>query len=329
MGMGKGSPGNQGAPKKKAVPLPIAPVKPKPLSRSSIEAYAFGIIAIVVVVFPMTMGLRVALLFILAGLVIDLIHRSPLTIKLSLVSKSLMHFFAIGAIAYLGWVQAQSKTPDSPQQARVVSAPSIPAPTARAVLPGMSISAVLRLRHLPVRRRKYIFDFGSAKTGRLSVYVSSDSIFTLSFLDIPGETHSVQIPLGGDGIPLEEFFSLECEIGIDGQSTKLFVSVNGKDKEPVILPFRVDVSSLDIGTAVLGADINKRNGASFDLEDFGIFYNTLDGQSVSQLSFNAKSHGPPAAYASFNGSQWMQRGVDNNFTQEVETKRPILKVGKQ
>jgi hypothetical protein len=196
------------------------------------------------------------------------------------------------------------------------------------VLPGISVNGVVRLKHLPVERRKYIFDFGTMKTGRLSIYISSDSIFTLSFLDPAGEAHPVQIPLGGDGIPLEQFFSLSCGIGIDRQSTKMYITVNGKEARSLELPFRVDVGSLDITNAILGADVSTHNAGAFDLKEFGVSYNTLDGKTISALSTNAEDFGTNA-YMSFEGHQWMKRGVGNhNFVQEVASNRPILKLGK-
>lgn len=196
------------------------------------------------------------------------------------------------------------------------------------VLPGMSVHMIIRLKSLPVDRRKYIVDFGSSQTGRLSVYITSDSIVTLSFLDIKGEPHAIQLPLGGDGVPLAEFFYLGCEIGIDGQSTRLYVIVNGTDRGSLQLPFRVDVSSLNVPGGVVGADLDGKNGGSFDLKEFLVYPSTLDDKGLNQTrNYFKRRNDTVTDYVEFKGEQWMRVNQvgKHDLTQKDESHAPIFR----
>jgi len=163
----------------------------------------------------------------------------------------------------------------------------------------------IRLNHLSGNRRKYLFDFGNTNNERLSVYISPDSIFTLAFLDAKGEQHPVQIPLGGDGIPLGIFFYLGCEFGIDGQSTQLWVLVDGKERGSIRLPFRVDIESLDVPGGVVGADLDGKNGGSFDLKELLAYSTTLDSNAVEYTLRYFQGHSN-IAHVEFRGKQWMR-----------------------
>jgi len=172
-------------------------------------------------------------------------------------------------------------------------------------LPGMSLHMKIRINHLAGNRRKYLFDFGNKNNERLSIYISPDSIFTLAFLDAKGEQHSVQIPLGGDGIPLSKYFYLGCNFGIDGQSTQLWVLVDGKERGSLRLPFRVDIESLDVPGGVVGADLDGNNGGSFDLKEFAAYSRTLDDKEIKSTSDHFQGN-PIRVYTEFRGKQWMR-----------------------
>ena len=190
-------------------------------------------------------------------------------------------------------------------------------------LPGMAMAMRLRINNLPADRRKYILDFGQAARERLSVYISADSIFTLLFTDIKGEPHVAQIPLGGSGMPFAEYFTLICEIGVDGQSTHLYVTANGVAKSVITLPFRVDVSLLDIPNGVVGADLTGINGGAFDLIGLMPFTATLDDRDIDEIN---KNFAQASAFASsFRGDQWMRVGeTNNNLNQDDSRHRPFF-----
>ncbi len=123
-------------------------------------------------------------------------------------------------------------------------------------LPGISLHMAIRINNVLGNRKKYLFDFGQKSGTRLSVYISPDNIFTYAFIDNKGELHSIHIPLGGtNGIPITNFFYLACELGIDNNSTLLRVIVNGKVYGSSRIPYRIDISPIDIPNGVMGADL--------------------------------------------------------------------------
>jgi hypothetical protein len=191
------------------------------------------------------------------------------------------------------------------QSGSVSTAPTPESSESTPSMPGMSLHMQIKLNHLAVDRRKYLFDFGNARNERLSIYISPDSIFTLAFLDAKEESHSVQVPLGGDGIPLGKFFYLGCEFGIDGQSTQLWVLVDGKERGSIRLPFRVDIASLDVPGGVVGADLAGRNGGSFDLKELMVYSMTLDRKQVEQTFHYFQGHSN-IPHVEFRGKQWMK-----------------------
>ena len=172
-------------------------------------------------------------------------------------------------------------------------------------LPGMAIHMWVRINHLPALRRKYLLDFGKKDRERLSVYVSSDNIFTVSFVDANGEPHPLQIPIGTDGFPLGDFFHLGCEAGISATTTVVRIVVNGKKMREVILPFRANIGALDVDNGVLGADLDGKDGASFDLAELMVFVNTLpaiDEQNLERY-FRERIR---TKIVQFKGIQWMR-----------------------
>ena len=82
---------------------PVSSGKRQPLSRSNIESYGFGIIAIVLGVFPMTWWLRCLLIAILCGLVADLVRRHPRTINWGNGVKVFVFLLIVSPILYLAF----------------------------------------------------------------------------------------------------------------------------------------------------------------------------------------------------------------------------------
>jgi hypothetical protein len=196
-------------------------------------------------------------------------------------------------------------------------------------LPGMSLHMIIRIHNLPVNRRKYLFDFGHEKAGRLSIYISSDDIFTFGFLDAEEEFHPVQIPLRGNGVPLNEFFYLSCELGLNGQTTEMIVLVDGEQKGALELPFRVDVGSLDVPGGVVGADLSGQNGAKIDIKEFFAYSKTLDEKDLDGARNYLKTRLTAVhQYVEFNGNQWMRVNQvgRRNLTQKNKKHQPIYRI---
>lgn len=172
--------------------------------------------------------------------------------------------------------------------------------------PGLSLHMVISIHHLPVSRRKYLFDFGHVNRERLSIYLSAGNVFTVSLIDADGEPHPLQVPLGNGGIPTSQPIYLVCEAGVSSNSTSLRVFVNAQSVgEPVKLPFRVNLGDLDLPGGVIGSDLNGNDGASFDLYELAIYGATLTDEQIAQLvEYFIKR--PRTNYVAFDGNQWMR-----------------------
>jgi len=188
---------------------------------------------------------------------------------------------------------------------------------------------IIRIHNLAVNRRKYLFDFGREKAGRLSIYISSDNIFTFGFLDAEGEFHPVQIPLGSNGVPLNEFFYLSCGLGLNGQTTEMIMLIDGEQKGALELPFRVDVGLLDVPGGVVGADLSGQNGAKIDIKEFFAYSKTLDDKDLDGLRNYLKMRlNTVHQYVEFNGDQWMRVNQvgRRNATQKNKKHQPIYRI---
>lgn len=75
----------------------------KPLSRSSIEASSGLILAIIASVFVMTWWLKAILIIALAGIIVDLIIRSPWTIQWHWLLRSAVSFIALLLLIVVSW----------------------------------------------------------------------------------------------------------------------------------------------------------------------------------------------------------------------------------
>ncbi len=73
------------------------------LERPSLEAYLFAFVGIAAVVFPMTWYFRTILVLILAGIVIDLIIRSPWTVGWRWRPKAFCSIAALSLLAAAAW----------------------------------------------------------------------------------------------------------------------------------------------------------------------------------------------------------------------------------
>ncbi len=141
------------------------------------------------------------------------------------------------------------------------------------------------------------------------MYVTRDNIFTMSFTDAKNEPHPIQIPVGGAGIPIHEFFYLGCEVGLTDRETLLRIIVDGRELRTLTLPFRADIGSLDVPNGVFGADLNGGNCAQVDLAEIVVYSGTLDPTGVKAFSDHFQKENylrleRGNAYAEFNGTQW-------------------------
>jgi len=174
--------------------------------------------------------------------------------------------------------------------------------------PGISYQALIKLNDISADHRKYLIDFGQLNGSRFSVYISSDNVFTFSFIDAKGEPHLIQLPIGSSGIPFGKPFYLICELGIDGQSTLLRMLVDGKEIKSIALPFKLDLGGIDVSDGVIGADLNGANGASFDMGTMMIFRTTMIHLQIDILTKMILDYYQSSErhFLSHNGNQWMR-----------------------
>jgi hypothetical protein len=148
---------------------------------------------------------------------------------------------------------------------------------------GFSAHMVLRLRDVAAIRRKYIFDFGTPEGARVAFYLSASDRFILEAKDVRGETYPLEVPFGGNGIPIGKFVYLSAEVGLEETSTFLSVAVNGIDVQRRTLGFRIDLGSRKWSGGTIGSDAAGKNNAGFDLGEFWGYPTTLATQEAEQL----------------------------------------------
>ncbi|MBG0803880.1 hypothetical protein IYW40_20660 [Methylocystis sp. H4A] len=108
-------------------------------------------------------------------------------------------------------------------------------------LPGLSLHTVLRLPAPSGSSRFPIMDWKTNRNAVAAFYISASNRFTFAVTDTYGETYSLELPLGTDGIPINRRFYLMAEIGISGRSTEIRIGVDGKVLAERTLPFSVDL----------------------------------------------------------------------------------------
>jgi hypothetical protein len=148
---------------------------------------------------------------------------------------------------------------------------------------GFSAHMVIRLRDIAAIRRKYIFDYGTPEGARVAFYLSASDRFILEARDVRGETYPLEVPFGGNGIPIGKFVYLSAEVGLEEASTFLSVAVNGIDVQRRTLGFRIDLGSRNWASGSIGADATGKNNAGFDLGEFLGFPTTLATHEAEQL----------------------------------------------
>jgi hypothetical protein len=113
------------------------------LSRSSLEAYSFGILTILLTVVPMTWWLRGMGLLCLIPIMLDLTWRSPHTINIRKRNKLLMCIAAVALVTLIGIAILPAEYKKEHPVPRVVI-PSVPAK------PAIEVSILCRFETFPI-----------------------------------------------------------------------------------------------------------------------------------------------------------------------------------
>jgi len=206
----------------------------------------------------------------------------------------------------VGLITKAEPEPESAPPADKVSTPFDGRVNVKKALPGLSLHTFIRVNNLPAARRKYIFDFGHTQKERFSVYISSDNIFTFSFVDAKNEPHVIQLPVGGNGFPIGRFVYMCCDLGISGESTELRMYVDGEEIGSLILPFKTDVGALDVGNGVMGSDLSGENGSAVDVGELMIYGFTVNALEIKDHIRPYLLSKKDKRYVEFQGTQWLR-----------------------
>jgi hypothetical protein len=155
-------------------------------------------------------------------------------------------------------------------------------------LPGFTAYAVIRLYDTPEFRRRYVFEFVSSDGAKVSFYLSASSVFTLSATDIRGEAYPLEVKLGDGGIPIDQFVTLFCEVGIAKNSTTMRILVNEREVARRDFSFPLNLGKMDWKPGALGAPVIGTNqGGVFLLSEIGVYPKTMTSAEVHALVENA------------------------------------------
>lgn len=128
--------------------------------------------------------------------------------------------------------------------------------------PGFGAYLVVSVGEGQNEQRRYIFDQYKDDGAAVELYISASDVFTLGVTDVNGENYSLEARIGRKGLPLAQWLFLEAEVAILEKSTKLALSVNGKEIQRRILPFRINLGDDHWGKkGTIGSDrTGSRNG---------------------------------------------------------------------
>lgn len=197
-----------------------------------------------------------------------------------------------------------------------------PADYALEKYPGFSLQGVFSFHLLTEHRRKYLFDFGQPNQDRVSIFFDPDNILTLALIATNGETYNVRV--AAENVPLDQMLYLSCEVGFGEHSTFLRVLINSNQVSIVNLPFKV-LASIDTTGGVMGADMDGKNGATFDVAEVMKYGTTLTSSDVKQL-LEYFSNKKRKQIVQFNGKQWLRQGKDRGFHQDISEAMPRIQV---
>jgi hypothetical protein len=137
-------------------------------------------------------------------------------------------------------------------------------PLANETFPGFSSTLALRINDAAKIGRQYIFEYKTPEGAKASFYLAGTGRFNFSVTDIHNEIYPLEIKLGNDGIPLNRFIFLSCEVGAADTSSTLRVLIDGKEIVYQTFPFRIDLGSMAWVNGTIGADTNGQNNGAFE-----------------------------------------------------------------
>jgi hypothetical protein len=173
---------------------------------------------------------------------------------------------------------------------------------AQETLPGFSSTFALKIKDAATINKQYLFEFATPEGSKVSFYFSDKGDrFIFAVTDVGGNTQSLDMPIGSDGIPLGKFVFLTNEVGVATNATYLRTLINGKEVESRSLKVRMDLGSRNwVTDGTIGADRQGKNNGAFDTLALGeVSHVTLTdvgvGSTIKRVSKYLRDINSPVA----------------------------------
>ncbi len=157
----------------------------------------------------------------------------------------------------------------------------------RPSLPGFSMQAIIAIKRSKLEGRQYITDTGIVGGERISEYISPNEVFTYSVTDSSGEQHTIEAPLGTNGIPFEEWVYLTCEMGVSNDWSFMRIVVNGNEVAYTRIPERLIFEKAG-GTIIGSGKAQGDHGGPLALEFLAVYKVTFSNAALKSNESAAK-----------------------------------------
>jgi hypothetical protein len=153
-----------------------------------------------------------------------------------------------------------------------------PASSVDGNLLGFSALMTIRMDDLTKLSRKYVFEFATPEGSRAAFYLSASDRFTFSVTDLHHEMYPIEVVIGPDGIPLNQFVILWFEAASTSNASFLRVFVNDKIVAVRDLDFPIDLGSRNWMAGTIGADITGQSNGAFAMTGITLFTQTIPAE---------------------------------------------------
>ena len=145
-------------------------------------------------------------------------------------------------------------------------------------LPGFTAYAFVRLDNGPGPKDRYVFDQATSDGARIAFYQSASGLFIFSIRTINGAFYHVEVPVGGDGLPVDRYVFLYCDAGIARDSTVARVMVDGNEIRRRVFGFAMDLGRQDWEPVTV--DSKGQEDTPFKIGVFGVGRDTFSESDI-------------------------------------------------
>jgi hypothetical protein len=172
---------------------------------------------------------------------------------------------------------------------------------------GISINMLIKLNSNNEVREKYIYDLGEKiDSKRVSIYLDESNYLNFRIISAHGEIKAIKLNLREQ---LDKTIFLNVEIGRKNNYSFTRIGLNGEWMIRDSVSFNTAFIENDnfLKTAILGADINGKNGGFFNLGELVIYSSTLTYSILREMNsyFFKKFSGGNQGSVLFKGKQWL------------------------